>query len=141
MEMTQKCWPEKKQITFGQKGMEKKNQKNQELKTQEKDLEKESKSNQKQTNQLTKHNQTNYRLKMQGTRKPLIAQKKSKLAQLVDKILPKSVEGKKKRIQQIRDVSIFAFSIGLFVAFEKQIREFLNIDYEEMQKAFANPPQ
>ncbi|KAL4428948.1 hypothetical protein ABPG74_011144 [Tetrahymena malaccensis] len=78
---------------------------------------------------------------MQGNRKPLIGQKKSKLASLVDKILPKSVEGKKKRIQQIRDVSIFAVSVGLFVAFEKQIREFLNIDYEEMQKAFANPPQ
>lgn len=56
-------------------------------------------------------------------------QKKSKLGQLIDKMLPKSVEGKKQRIQQIKDVTIFAVSVGLFIAFEKQIRETLRIDY------------
>ena len=53
---------------------------------------------------------------------------------LKDFIFPLTRKEKNKRMLQIKDVSIFFFSIAVFVYFEDKISKALSVDPDEVQK-------
>lgn len=53
---------------------------------------------------------------------------------LKKKLLPASLQERKKRLAQYRDVTLFVVSIGLVTIFEKRLQKWLTVDKSELNQ-------